>query len=73
MSEWNYNLAEAPEDEWVLITRVTYRNFAAGTTTAVETMIAHVIKDWWCGENGYGVHVVAWMPLPDPAPLPEGD
>jgi hypothetical protein len=67
MSEWNYNLDEAPKQA-ILVTAQ-----ARGEGSWVTT--ADFLGGKWCNEDGsdfYGT-IIAWMPLPDPAPLPEGD
>lgn len=63
MSEWNYNLEEAKKEKAVLVTRYRY-----GSGNRVVEVSWRDAKGDWVSSG-----VVAWMPLPGPAPLPEGD
>ena len=68
MSEWNYNLEEAPVDTYVLAscTFASRRFVIEGYKVCHDGAFLDVDGDQL--SNAY-----AWMPLPDPAPLPEGD
>jgi hypothetical protein len=60
-SEWDRKVSDAPVGDCVL-------------TTVRSGDDAVVMVDMKPSEGAWdGSSVIAWMPLPDPAPLPEGD
>ena len=70
MSEWNPDLEDAPYEERVLVSAVGFMG---------EPKVYRATKldpGWWSSTDddpdGERIVPYAWMPMPDPAPLPEG-
>jgi hypothetical protein len=77
MSEWNYNLEEAEPTYEILVSRYKAKEICGRSHTITEVIPGEADPD---AQGKFvdidGEHIenaYAWMPLPDPAPLPEGD
>ena len=66
MTDWNYDVEAAPKQTPVI---VTTKNLKSGVTASGESFRSSS-GNWHC-EDWWAVCVIAWMPFPDPAPLPE--
>lgn len=66
MTDWNYDVKAAPKQTPVI---VTTENLNSGVTESGESF-RYTSGRWDC-EIGGALKVIAWMPMPDPAPLPE--
>ena len=69
MSEWNYNLEEAPLYEDVLVTRA--EQFTTGIFLYVNEGYRTKSGAFERPDGKKITKVIAWMPLPDPAAMPE--
>ena len=68
MGEWNYDFGAAPKDTYVLASCTN-----GGLRFIVKGYKAYDDGAFVDSEGELMTNAYAWMPLPDPAPLPEGD
>lgn len=70
---WNYNLDEAPKDSYVLLSVTGTSKCTFFEPQSVCSWWDEVEEQWMSFPRGYHQRhqIIAWRPLPSPAPKPE--
>ncbi len=69
MPEWNYNMESAKTGDFVVL---SYRHPSSKRPERCVGRWRQLDKEWWSQDMVKLVmDFYAWMPMPDPAPLPE--